>query len=98
MRQGEKEIGVQGEESEEEVLYSGSEYQTEYSYGKEERGKQAEPERTKVQSPLDAAQYSETQLMDIGKNVTRKAVVDDEEEVIFSDDSYETDYRYSDED
>ncbi|KAE9370282.1 hypothetical protein N431DRAFT_411452 [Stipitochalara longipes BDJ] len=89
---------------EEEILYSGSEYKTEYSYRSndvlhtEERVKYAELDRTHTQPQSDLFQHLEMQLMDRGKNATGKAIVDEEEEVIYSDGEYETDYRYSDDD
>jgi hypothetical protein len=95
----EPKVEAEARDSEEEVLYSGSEYKSEYSYGNEQQAKPAEMSRSYqqyLQEQENPFRDPAKQTLDKGNNATGKAF-DDEEEVIYSDGSYETDYRYSDE-
>jgi hypothetical protein len=84
-----------------EVLYSGDEYQTEYEYG--EGVKRAETEISHARAMQPQPQQSARQVREEGKErqghgTDTGGVAVEEEEELYSDGEYETDYRDSDDD
>jgi hypothetical protein len=97
--------GEAGMSDEDEVLYSGDEYQTEYEYG--ESVKRAETEiahaRATQPQPQPQPQKPAWQVREEGKERQGHGrdtggVAVEEEEELYSDGEYETDYRDSDDD
>ena len=95
--------GEAGMSDEDEVLYSGDEYQTEYEYGEEVKRAETEIAHARATQPQPQPQQSVRQDREErkereGHGRNTGGVADEDEEELYSDGEYETDYRDSDDD
>jgi len=95
--------GKAGMSDEDEVLYSGDEYQTEYEYGEGVQRAETEISHARAMQPQPQPQKPAWQVREEGKERQGHGrdtggVAVEEEEELYSDGEYETDYRDSDDD
>jgi hypothetical protein len=95
--------GEAGMSDEDEVLYNGDEYQTEYEYGEGVKRAETEISHARATQPQPQPQQPARQVREEGKERQGRGrdiggVAVEEEEELYSDGEYETDYRDSDDD